>query len=357
MCDGLLLSEYNPVSMQRTVMHEVPKPRFPVFDSHIHIGELLMDDEPGEPVDICAMVAKLKESGVTGVIDLKMFWGEPLKQHIKSLEGYRDFIHTFATLDVRRLEEPGFAKYADETLKQYADMGIRGLKFWKNIGCVLKDSSGAYIRPDDNRLRPIWEAAAKYKLFILFHIADPISFFTPVDKYNEFYEALCENPDWSFYDKGGEGRYSFEELMQQQDNLLTTNPDTTFIIPHVGSCAEDLAWVGGQLEKHPNMYIDTAARNNLLGRQPYTAREFFIRYSDRILFGTDYGFGVSIEETKDFYADHYRLFETYDEYFRPIQSWGWGQGRWNIYGLGLPDEVLKKFYYENALELFGLNNI
>jgi len=355
MCDGLLLSDYDPVSMQRTTVHEVLEPRFPVFDSHIHIGALLMEDKPGEPVDIGATVAKLKESGVTGVIDLKMFWGEPLEKHIESLAGYRDFIHTFATLDVKRLEEPGFAGYADKTLKHYAEIGICGLKFWKNIGCVLKDSSGEYIGPDDDRLRPIWESAAKYGLFILFHIADPISFFTPVDKHNEFYEALCEYPDWSFYNKDGEKRYSFEELIKQQDNLLSTNPDTTFIIPHMGSCAEDLAWVGSQLDKHPNMYIDTAARNNLLGRQPYTAREFFIKYSDRILFGTDYGFGVGGDETRGFYADHYRFFETYDEYFRPIKNWGWGQGRWNIYGLGLPDDVLKKIYYENASKLFGFH--
>ena len=339
--------------MQRTKAHEVAKPKFPVFDSHIHIGPFQMTGECEEPVNVGEMVDYLKASGITGVINLKIYWGEAFLQHFESIKGYEDFIHTFASVDVSRLEEPGFAGYVDNQLKQYRSMGICGLKFWKNIGCTLKDSSGAYIRPDDDRLRPIWESAAGYGLFVLFHIADPISFFTPVDRHNEFYESLCEYPDWSFFDKGGEGRFSFEQLMEQQDNLLTTNPDTTFIIPHVGSCAEDLAWVGAQLDKHPNMYIDTAARNNLLGRQPYTAREFFLNYQDRILFGTDYGFGVGGDETKDFYADHYRFFETYDEYFRPIRNWGWGQGRWNIYGLGLPDEVLRKLYSENAEKLFG----
>jgi predicted TIM-barrel fold metal-dependent hydrolase len=333
--------------------HEVLKPKFPVFDAHIHIGALQMgngsiNENMPEPTNIGEMVRSLKESGIFGVVNLKMFWGEPLKQHLDSLKGYEDYIHTFASVDVARLEEPDFAAYADGLLKEFKSMGIRGLKFWKNIGCTLKDSSGKYIRPDDDRLRPIWEAAAKYDMLVLFHIADPKSFFTPVDEKNEFYESLVENPDWVFY---GGGRYSFEELMEQQDNLLTRNPDTTFVIPHVGSCAEDLAWVGAQLDKHSNMYIDNAARNNLLGRQPYTAREFFLKYQDRILFGTDYGFGVGGDETQGFYADHYRFFETYDEYFRPIKSWGWGQGRWNIYGLGLPDEVLKKFYSENAMRL------
>jgi len=347
----LLLSDYDPVSMLCVPEHEISKPKFPVFDAHTHIGALEMYEDRNEPDDPGEMVNRLKKSGIAGIINLKMFWGEPLREHLEFLEGYEDYIYTFASINAKRLEEPGFAAYTDELVRQYKSMGIRGLKLWKNIGCTLKDSSGTYLRPDDERLRPVWDAAAKYGLIILFHIADPVAFFTPVDARNEFFESLCENPDWSFY---GEGRYSFEQLMESQDNLLSTNPDTTFIIPHVGSYAENLAWVSNQLDKHSNMYIDTAARNNLLGRQPYTAREFFIKYQDRILFGSDY-FGVAGGESpKDFYADHYRFFETYDEYFKAYQSWGWGQGRWNIFGLGLPDEVLRKFYAENAMKLLNI---
>ena len=351
MQENLLLKDYDPVSMLSVKEHVVLTPKFPVFDAHIHIGALQMDSGDDAFEDIETMVKRLKESGVTGVINLKMFWGEPLKAHLKALSGYEDFITTFASVDITRLEEPDFPAYVDNLLKEFKSMGVRGLKLWKNIGCTVKDSTGAYIGPNDSRLRPIWDSAAKYGLIVLFHIADPKSFFTPVDKHNEYYECLVDYPEWSFYDKGGEGRYSFEQLMEQQDNLLSENRDTTFIIPHVGSCAEDLAWVGAQLDKHPNMYIDTAARTNLLGRQPYTARAFFIDYQDRILFGTDYGFGMKGDETQDFFADHYRFFETYDEYFRPIRNWGWGQGRWNIYGLGLPDDVLRKFYFENATKL------
>ena len=354
MCNGLLLSDYDPISRLSVAEHEVLAPRLPVFDAHIHIGALEMDDDSNNPGDVGEMVGYLKDSGVVGVINLKMFWGKSLEEHLRTLDGHEDFIHTFASVDVSRLEEPDFPAYVDDLLRQFKAMGIRGLKLWKNIGCYLKDSSGVYFRPDDCRLRPIWDAAAKYDMIILFHIADPVSFFTPVDKNNEFYESLCENPEWSFYDCGSKGLNSFEALIEAQDNLLTQNPDTTFIIPHVGSYAENLAWVETQLDKHPNMYIDTAARNNLLGRQPYTARDFFIKYQDRILLGTDYFSGAASDVTRDFYADHYRFFETFDEYFRPIRNWGWGQGRWNIYGLGLPDEVIRKFYSENAMRLLGL---
>ena len=350
MRDGLLLSKYDPTSMLKVPETVVLKPKFPVFDAHIHIGSL--KETPKDPREVEAMVSRLKASGIYGVINLKMLWGKEFQQHLDCLKGYEDFIHTFASVDTTRLEEPGFAAYVDDLLKGFKSMGIRGLKFWKDIGCTIKDSAGRYVRPDDDRLRPIWESAAKYNLLVLFHIADPKAFFTPVDEKNEFYESLVENPDWSFY---GEGRYSFDELMEQQDNLLAQNPDTTFVIPHFGSNTDDLAWVGAQLDKHPNMYVDISARLNLLGRQPYTARAFFIKYQDRILFGTDYDMSTG-EDTQGFYADHFRFLETFDEYFRPVRTWGWSQGRWNIYGIGLPDDVLKKLYSENVTKLLKIKS-
>ena len=345
MSDNLLLRDYNPTSMLTVKETKVTKPRFPVFDGHIHVGSLQMGAH--EAINAQEVVDGLKSAGIFGAINLKMFWGDPLKEHLAYFKGYEDFIHTFASVDVARLEEPDFPAYVDSTLREMKSMGVNGLKFWKNIGCGLKDSTGAFVMPDDDRLRPIWEAAAKYKMLVLFHIADPKSFFTPVDEKNEFYESLVNHPDWVFY---GGGFPSFEALMQAQDNLIGTNSHTTFVIPHVGSCAEDLGWVGSQLDKHPNMYIDTSARNNLLGRQPYTCREFFLKYQDRILFGTDAGFGGAGFDI-GFYSEHYRFFETYDEYFKPIKEWGWEQGRWYIYGIGLPDDVLEKFYAGNVLRL------
>jgi hypothetical protein len=328
-------------------VHETPigAPKFPVFDGHIHVGALQMNG--AAPIDAARVMDGLKSAGIFGAINLKMFWGEPLKEHLSYFKGYEDFFHTFGSVDVARFEEPDFPKYCDSWIGEMKQMGINGMKFWKNIGCGIKDKAGNYILPDDDRLRPIWEAAAKYKMLVLFHIADPQCFFTPVDAKNEMYESLVNNPDWVFY---GGGHHSFERLMQAQDNLIGTNPHTTFVIPHVGSNSEDLGWVGAQLDKHPNMFIDTAARNNLLGRQPYTCRDFFLKYSDRICFGTDAGFGGADFDI-GFYGQHYRFFETKDEYFRAIVEWGWDQGRWYIYGLGLPDDILQKFYSGNILRL------
>jgi predicted TIM-barrel fold metal-dependent hydrolase len=272
-------------------------------------------------------------------------WGTALEEAMRALAGYEDFIHTFGSIDLERLEDVDFAAHVDETFSKYKAMGIRGLKFWKNLGLGIKDSTGRYIPVDDDRLRPVWESAAKYSLIVLIHVADPKAFFTPVDRKNEYYEMLCNQPSWSFY---GDAFYTFEQLMQQQENLIANSPETTFVIPHMGSCAEDLAFVGGLLDKYPNMHIDTSARINELGRQPYTARAFFIKYADRILFGTDFT-GGAIE---DIYPYYFRFFETYDEYFpcQPLDD-SYDMGRWRLYGLGLPDDVLKKLYSANAKNL------
>ena len=195
---------------------------------------------------------------------------------------------------------------------------------------------GRNIRIDDKRLAVIWDTARELKMPVLAHIADPEAFFDPVDQYNERYLELKAHPEWSYYNTG---TYTFEELMEAQQNLLANNPDTTFIIAHVGSNSENLKFVGECLDKYPNMYIDIAARINELGRQPYSSRKFYIRYQDRILFGTDvYTHNLGYQ-----YEPYFRFLETWDEYITG--------GMWPTYGIGLEDSILKKIYHDNAVKL------
>jgi predicted TIM-barrel fold metal-dependent hydrolase len=167
-----------------------------------------------------------------------------------------------------------------------------------------------------------------------------VAFFSPIEGKNERFEELAGFPEWSFAE---EEFFKFDELMDMQENLLSSNPDTTFVLAHFGSYSENLGFVAKQLDGHPNMYIDMAARLNELGRQPYTSRKFLMKYQDRVLFGTDSFPGSSI------FPYYYRYLETWDEYFdynNDIDS-----GRWEIYGIGLPDEVLIKIYHANAVKL------
>lgn len=343
--DGLLLTDYKPRSELVVERKEVTGPKFPVIDIHSHFGPLTMGPNYAERFDTKTEVEKLKSLGVIYATNLETLWGEELDKAVEKIKPYDDFILTFGSVDIGRLEEPDFAQHVEETLKSFKEKNIRGLKLWKNISLGMKDKAGNYIPIDDKRLKPIWDWSAELDLPIVIHIADPTAFFKPIDQYNERWEELQHNPDWSFYKPG---LFTFEELMEQQENMLAQNKDTTFIIAHGGSYSENLGYVSKCLDKYPNMYVDIAARLGEFGRQPYTSRKFFTKYQDRVLFGTDCGPGW-YEHLR-----YYEFFETFNEYFDYGSSEVPGQGRWKIYGIGLEDEALAKIYYQNAARILKL---
>ncbi len=329
------LNEFRPVRRLETPDETRLTPRFPVIDAHNHLDHTR---------DHAAVAASLERYGIRHIISLDGYPDHRTEEQLTNyVERYPGKFSLFIRADYARLEESDFVKAVDERLRRYLDRGITGVKVHKDVGLTLRLRDGSFLKPDDDRLRPIWESAAKYDLPVLIHIADPPSFFDPViDARHERYEELAAHPEWSF---GNTGCPRFPELMESQERLLEQNPDTTFIIAHIGSHAENLAEVGHMLDRHPNMYIDTAERIAELGRQPYTAREFLVQYQDRILYGTDL-----IPKDANI-SGNYRFFETRDEYFPYNDFDEHNQGRWNIYGVDLPDEVLRKIYGENALRV------
>jgi len=335
----LYLSEYMPRSELVVEKHFVETPRFPVVDMHSHFGQILLGEDYANKYDTGEVVERLKKNGVRKTVNLDGFSGTVLDKMLKKIHPYEGFILTFGSIDVTRLDEPGFAEYVRATIRESKEKGIKGLKFWKDISLNYRDKNGKYISIDDPRLQVIWTTAAEINLPVLIHIADPVAFFKPADRFNERYEELKVFPEWSC---GRPGQFTFEELITMQENLLAGNPETIFIVAHGGSYSENLKYVGESLDRFPNMYIDIAARIGEFGRQPYTARKFFYRYQDRILFGTDAS-PLALN-----YPVYYRFLETWDEYFDYIPDSCPVPGRWKIYGLGLEDEVLKKIYYQNA---------
>ena len=232
-----------------------------------------------------------------------------------------------------------FADWAAGRLRLQKDWGAQGLKIWKPFGLSVRDHHDALVSIDDPRLDSIWNTAGELGLPVLIHVADPVAFFWNLDSENERWEELLEHPDWHF----PASQYpAFESIVQSLANLVARFPETTFIGAHVGCYAENLEWVGSLLDRCPNFYVDIGARIPELGRQPYTARKFFIRYADRILFGTD------MSPDLDYYRIYYRFLESDDEYFNYDKVNPPGSGRWRIYGLHLPDDVLKKVYFQNA---------
>jgi predicted TIM-barrel fold metal-dependent hydrolase len=245
-------------------------------------------------------------------------------------------------MDWSDLHAPDFFRRTVDRLEELVEHGACGLKLWKDLGTSVHESDGNFLRIDDERLGPLFEKAAELNVPIMFHIADPDAFFLPIDNQNERYEELAAHPEWSFHGS----HFNKAELLAQRDRVFPRHPKTTFVGAHVAEHPEDLSYVSRLLDANPNLHVDISARCAELGRQPYTAREFFLKYADRILFGSDLIPDVNM------YRLYFRFLETRDEYFE-YPSHASRQGRWNIYGLFLPDEVLRRVYRENALRLLS----
>ncbi|MBQ6374498.1 MAG: amidohydrolase family protein [Clostridia bacterium] len=341
------LEEYMPKSCLEVPAHQVPTPKYPVVDMHTHWGKLMIGDDYADRYDTGRAVAALRSAGIRRVVNLDLGFGDERRRMLEKLKGYEDFFLNYGTVDVSRFEEKGFESMVHHSLTEgVSDFGMRGVKLWKPIGLGYRDSSGAYLRPDDPRLKCIFETAASLSIPVLFHIADPVAFFSPVDRTNERYEELCQHPDWSFADPKF---YRFHALMEMMERMIADNPRTTFIMAHVASYAENLRQVGAWLDRYPNMYVDIAARIAEMGRQPYTAKAFLEAHCERVFFGTDYA-----PTSEVFHPNYFRFLETMDEYFNPEgDDAPYAQGRWNIYGVGLSDHALESIYCRNAERLFG----
>ena len=340
------LKDFKPQSKLVTKTTLVNRPRFPVIDAHNHLAEPFGGGWDRKPVSMLLDV--LDEAGVILYVDLDGGWGEEiLERHLDRFKNAApDRFQVFGGVDWSRWQEMGdkFPAWAAERLRAQKERGAEGLKIWKPFGLHVRDQRGKLVDVDDERLSPLWETAGELRLPVLIHVADPVAFFDPVDETNERWEELGEHPDWAFTSPPFP---PFKHIMDGFKRLVRRHRDTTFIGAHAGCYAENLGWVGQMLDDCPNYYIDISARLGELGRQPYTARKFFVQYQDRILFGSDFGPDL------DAYRLSYRFLETDDEYFNYNTREVPGQGRWYVCGLYLPDEVLKKVYAENAKRVLG----
>ena len=332
----LKLLDWQPVSQLKVRQTEVVKPRFPVIDIHNHLRRLEDTEKYLEEMDKAGVWICI---GLDGLSKDDFYKKHLEKSHSVSKERF----HIYFSPDFTKIDEPGFGQSEAKKLEDAVKMGIRGLKIFKSLGLTTKDKNGKIVPVDDPRIDPIWAKCAELGIPVMIHVTDPTAFFTPVDKYNERYDELAGHPSWAY----GPEYPSKEEILKQRNNVFARHPNTIFIGAHVATLPEDLGRVAMWLEMYPNLYIDIDARISELGRQPYTARKFLIQYQDRILFGTD------TPPSAEAYRVCYRFFETDDEYFDPTPAHKL-QGRWMIYGLHLPDEVLEKLYNKNALKIMNM---
>jgi predicted TIM-barrel fold metal-dependent hydrolase len=324
--------------------------KFPVVDVHTHFR--IRTHQSPEALDEFVRVMDRNNIALCASLDGGL--EDRFDEHAKYLwTKYPDRFVIFANIDWRGAgkqddpaswdcQRPDFARRMAASLADAKKRGASGLKIFKDFGLNYKNPDGSLIKIDDERWDPIWKACGELKLPVLIHVADPVAFFQPINATNERWEELHRRPEWSFY---GPQFPKHEELLAAFERVVQRHPDTTFISAHVGNNAEDLAAVARLLDKYPNLYVEIASRISELGRQPYSARKFLIKYSDRVLFGTD---GPWPETRLRLY---WRFLETFDENFPYSEKVPPPQGLWNIYGVGLPDEVLRKIYQENAARI------
>ena len=344
----------------------VERSRYPVIDFHTHItvsarevngvplaAERTYLGDPGE------LIAVMDRKNIRTMVNLTGGFDAGLVDTIRRYDkAHPDRFYSLTEPCYSRFLEPRYPQIQAEAIEQAHRNGARGLKILKTLGLYLRDNitSGKLVKIDDARFDPMWEICGQLQMPVAIHVSDPVAFFLPTDRFNERYEELSNHPDWSFYDQDFP---SNAELIEARNRVIARHPKTHFIALHVGNFAENLGSVSENLDRFPNMSVDTAARIGELGRQPRTARAFFEKYQDRILFGTD---ATPHEDdlpqqifSDQLYEIYFRFLETSDEYFDYAPAKVPPQGRWRIYGIDLPDQILRKVYLENAARALQLS--
>jgi uncharacterized protein len=325
--------DYRPRTTLVTAETLVPRAKFPVVDIHGH--------PPGvNTVDgITRLVAEMDRLNLRVMTVASNVSGERLKETLSVINStpHKDRFRVFTGVDFRDVG-PGWADKAVAQLEADVKAGAIGVgEVSKSFGLSIRKRDGSRLKIDDPDLDPIWQAAARLGIPMFIHTAEPQEFFSPLDYKNERWLELALFPDRRNF---GPGQVTFEELITERNNLFKRHPKTTFIAAHFGWHANDLKRAAAMLDAYPNVVVEAGAILYDLGRQPRTAHDFFVKYQDRILFGKD-------SWQPDEFPSYWRVFETRDEYFDYYRDY---HAFWKLYGMDLPDQVLKKLYYQNALK-------
>ena len=326
------IREYKPKSMLVAPQHPVPRAKFPVIDIHSH------QSTPISAGEFDRVMTGMESNNLQILVNLSGSSGDRLRQGVDALRAskYKDRMVLFANINFRGSVGAGFGAEAAKQLEADVKAGAVGLKIFKDLGMFVRKADGSRLHVDDPELDVVWDTCARLNIPVLIHVAEPAAFFDPLDYNNERWLELA-----LYSDRRHQTGVRFEELMTERNNMIRKHPNTRYILAHFGWHANDLARAGKLLDANPNVYYDVAAVLYDFGRQPRATHEFFVKYQDRILFGKD-------SYQPDEYPYYWRVFETNDEYFDYYRDY---HAFWKLYGIGLPDQVLKKLYYQNALKV------
>jgi predicted TIM-barrel fold metal-dependent hydrolase len=334
-----------PLTLLRLPRTNITRAKFPAIDFHVHARELTS-------VEAYDRFIKLMDSiGMGAIVNLNGGRGEALDAALKLNQPYKDRVATFITFSPEGINEPGWSQKFAAEMERAFKAGALGMKVSKTLGQDAKNPDGSFIQADDPRLDPIWAMAAKYDKPVMIHISDSIGRFYPIGPKNERYEAGLWRRSGDSSGNLNRSGPPHEVIEKARENMHRKHPKTRFVNAHMAMLYYDPQKLAAFLDKFPNADIELSATFQDLGRAPRLWREFIIKYQDRVLMGSD---GNPNRGADEFWTPHWRTLETYDEYFyhpAQIRTAGGspGHGRWNISGMGLPDDVLRKVYYLNAL--------
>jgi len=338
------IEEYSPKSTLVVEKNLKSRSKFPFIDVHSHQWDMSYSNlkklvSEMDSLNMAYMI-NLSGSGIATFAGNQTLMDLNLEKSISNVnQNFPERFGVFLNIDFNMIDHEDFHTKTVEIIKDAVSKGAIGLKVYKGLGLSVKDSKGIRVKVDDPRLSPIWNICGELNIPVLIHSGEPSPFFDPIDKYNERWLHARQKPS-SF--RPSDKYPSFKTVMDEQYNMFKNHPNTTFINAHMGWMANDLDKLGRHLDSLPNVYTEIGAVIGELGRQPRRARKFFIDYQDRVMFGKD-------TYNKSEFDVYFRVLETSDEYFDYYRK---RHGLWKMYGLNLPDEVLKKLYYKNALKLF-----
>lgn len=323
---------YNPPSSLVVPQHVVTKARYPFIDIHNHQNNMSADG-------LTSLVKIMDTLNMAVMINLSGSSGDNLKRSVENIKTtFPKRFALFANINFTGMGEDAWTEKAVAQLEADVKNGAVGLKIFKNLGFSVKDNTGKRVAIDDERLDAIWNKCGQLKIPVLIHTADPKQFWEPMDNNNERWLELATRPNRKRSDTDPA---PWEQLINEQHRMFKKHPNTSFIAAHFGWYANDLEKLSKLMDDMPHIYVEFGAVIAELGRQPIAANKFFTKYQDRILFGKD-------SWVPEEYTTYFRVLETKDEYFPYHKKY---HAFWSMYGMGLPDEILKKIYYKNALRL------
>jgi predicted TIM-barrel fold metal-dependent hydrolase len=333
--------EYDPVSTLKVEENVLSKAKFPFIDIHNH--QFRMPTQ-----DLRELLGQMDQLNMKIMVNLSgrgfaREWEES-SEHLKGALANANKtdakrLIVFTNLVFADFGSPGWSAKAVKQLEDDVKAGAKGLKIYKSLGFSgIKDEKGNRVAVNDKRLDPVWAKCGQLGIPVLIHTADVASFWDPLDRYNERWLELKTHPGRK---RGPNDPVPFDSLIAEQHHIFLKHPKTTFINAHMGWYPNNLAKLDTLMQKYPNMMLEIGAVIAELGRQPRTAYKFFDKYQDRILFGKD-------SWVPSEYSTYFRVLETEDEYFPYHKKY---HAFWRMYGMGLPDHILKKVYYKNALRI------